>query len=242
MARLGLQEVFPQNVEALCDPDDRGQGFLVRQLVALIRERGPALFVRKHLIRTGLHPALGNLRNLLERYYDAEGRLNRQAILEAVRSCLRFLDPANLASIESFARTRIDPLIDALKLGLDGRTVQSKNWVEQGFLDMCRVLYQGIVQQVRVSTEVAGAFARYMTERVRVWRKQLGYHAANFAPPLPQDNAVTDLVRHGLKIHCREILYQLLSADLAPGSEQQLSQDPADQEQVRRLRSASRPN
>ena len=32
---------FKENIDALCDGDDRGQGFLVRQLMGLAAERGP---------------------------------------------------------------------------------------------------------------------------------------------------------------------------------------------------------
>ena len=84
LQRLGLLDSFRDNLGALCDPKDRGQGYLVRQILGLIDQNGPRLFLRKNLIRSRLLASITTLRNLLVRNYDEDGKLNAQAVQSAV--------------------------------------------------------------------------------------------------------------------------------------------------------------
>jgi hypothetical protein len=71
----------------LCDPADRGQGFLVRQIVRLVEQKGPVIFLKRYLIRTELR----QLRELLSRYYHDHGVVRSEAVQETLQQCLSFL-------------------------------------------------------------------------------------------------------------------------------------------------------
>ena len=47
LEKMGMVELFKENIDALCNPDDRGQGFLMQQIVNLIKEKGPILLLKK---------------------------------------------------------------------------------------------------------------------------------------------------------------------------------------------------
>ena len=103
LEELELTDDFRANIDALCDPEDRGQGFLIRQILDLAESKGPALLLKKHLTRTGLSAAMRDLRAQLARYYDPDGTLGRAAVSETLRDCLGFLRPDDPRAIETFA-------------------------------------------------------------------------------------------------------------------------------------------
>ena len=233
LGRLGLLETFPQNVQALCDPADRGQGFLIRQILELAKEKGPRLFLRKHLCRSRLHFAVKKLHGLLLRYYDAQGQLNRQAIQEAVRRCLGFLNPQNANSIELFSRTSLDPAIERAVPGPEAG-VQSPRWFSDIFNQAAKLVFQEIIRNGKPPREAQTLFAQHFQERINVWKSQWGYRTAQLPPPSPQQPTTADLLRHCLKFHVREMLYQLQVGDRALEGAKALAQTPQDKESVQK--------
>lgn len=215
LKRLGMLDAFRENVDALCDPEDRGQGLLVRRLLELIDEKGPWILLRKHVVRPGLLDAVVGLRDLLRGSYDDEGNLNREAIQEALRSCLAFLDPDDLTSIERFCAARVDALVDAALQEVAGRR-PDPDWVEQAYFAMCGALRTALLEEAETSGvpgEVAEEFFRHFDGRVTELVERLGYRTAKLAPPDKGFASTRDLVSHCLRIHAREILYQLLVED-----------------------------
>lgn len=233
LRRLGLVEALRRNVEPLCDPADRGQGHLVRLVLELLREKGNRLFVRKHLIRNKLLAAIHRLHEALRRNYDDSGTLNFQAIQKSIRQCLAGIDLSDPGSIESFAHKHLDSLVEQVVPALDA-VVTKENWVNACFNKFASLCYQAMTHRLRnTSREMAGLFATYFQERANHWRQAWGYAGARMPPPTRKEPDSAELLRHVLKLHAREMLYQLVS-DQA-GGVGHIPQSDQDQETMRHV-------
>lgn len=229
LRRLGLLDSFAENVAALCDPKDRGQGYLVRQLVALIRERGPRLFIRKHLARSRLARGIKKVREILARHYDAAGRLNRQAVLAAVRSCFPDIDPDEPESIETFYERHFADEIDSLVPG-PGDELDAGAWVNNAFKKLCQLLYN---KASPPNVEMREVFKKYATELMGHWRGRWGYKTAALPAPTRQYPDSAELLRLALHVHIREMLYQLVTGDAAGPAD--VRQDADDQRRIQTI-------
>lgn len=242
LRRLGMLDAFKENIDALCDPDDRGQGLLMRRLCELIDEKGPWLLLRKHVVRPGLLDQVTGLKDVLRASYDEEGNLNREAIKEALRSCLSFLDPNDLTTIEKFCVARIDEGLDTAVEAADGVRFDSE-WVEQAYFSMCGTLRTGLLVEAEaagVPGEIAEEFFRHFDGRISEYVERFGYRTAKLVPPDKGFASTRDLVLHCLKIHAREILYQLLAHDSDDGGEgggenSAIHQSADDREQIKQV-------
>ncbi len=241
LERLGIVESFRENIDALCDPDDRGQGFLMRELLSLIDERGPALLLRKVLARTDLLDLVRGTLDLLDRSYDQDGNLAREAIKEAMRSCLAFLDPQHLDTIEQFAVEELDEDLDQVveRLGRTGDEYP-KDWIAQAWRRMTHVLLERIEQRAEAPAQVVQEFRRHYEARTAAWVERWGYSTAELTSPSKGYAQSKDLVTHCLKLHAREILHQLVAGDAASGNGEDaaatLAQSEEDRQRVVELR------
>ena len=237
LKRLGMLDAFRDNIDALCDADDRGQGLLTRRLLELIDEKGGALLLRKHVVRSGLLDAIVQTRDLLSGSYDEEGRLNRDAVRAALKSCLAFLDEGDLESIERFCVLRLDEAIEAaVPRGPNAR--YSDRWTEDAFYAMCERLQSCLLEEAEkggVPGEVASEFFRHYDARVRVWVDRFGYQDAKLLSPDKGFASSGDLVVHCLKLHCREILYQLLTEEDGDEQAAAIHQSADDREQIQQV-------
>jgi hypothetical protein len=226
LERLGLLATFPENMRALCDPEDRGQGFLVRQVLGLIQEQGGKLFTRKVIIRSRLLPGIRRLRATLLRYYDGQGRLQTGAFRAALHALLQPLRAEGIYGVEAFACQHIDPGIDGL-IGRPGQETTGANWVDEGFKGLCSLVYRTLAGQARVDGAVARLVEPYLRERMAQWRRAWGYQTADLPHPTRQEPETASLLRHALAYHAREMLCQLLSEDFLASS-RDVPQDDAD--------------
>lgn len=237
LKNLGILHDFRENVEALIDPSDRGQGFLVRQICQLIEKKGPSLLIKKYFLRTGLISAIEDLLDLIGLYYDREGRLNRQAVEEALRSCLGFLDVRDPFGVDDFVAETIDPELDALAEGADGgrwgdTTEVEGGWIVQRFQQMCELVKRTILERGQPSREVAAEFSRHFDTQSAIWLERWGYVTAKLPPPDRGFAASNPLITHCLKLHAREILYQLLQDDHSDGDAAVFRQSEDDRHQI----------
>ena len=235
LERLGLVESFRENIDALCDPEDRGQGFLIRALLDLVEERGPALLLRKVLVRTGLLGHLRDVLELLDANYDQDGALNRAAVREALRSCLAFLDPQHLDTIERFAAEELDAEIDGIVESVGGREYP-EDWVPRCWQAMCALVLRRIEEQTRAAAPVLAEFRRQFANRTAAWCERFGYSSARLLSPARGYANSRELVTWCLKLHAREILWQLLDDD--DGEAATFEQDAADRAAVVAIRDA----
>jgi hypothetical protein len=237
LKKLGLLHDFRENMEALIDPNDRGQGFLARQICQLIEKKGPSLLIRKYFLRTGLISAIEDLLDLIGLYYDREGRLNRQAVEEALRSCLGFLDPRDPYGVDEFVQETIDPKLDLLAEEADeGRDPFSGerdgSWVVGRFRQMCEVVKRAILERGQPPREVAAEFNRHFDTQSAIWLERWGYTTAVLPPPDKGFAASNPLITHCLKLHAREIIYQLLQDDHSDAEAAVFRQSEDDRHQI----------
>lgn len=235
--RLDLLDSFKANIAALADPEDRGQGHLTRELLDLVDHKGPALLLKKHLVKSRLLEGLSGLQELLGSNYDESGNLNREAVREALRSCLAFLDPEDLESIELFSARQLDESIDAL-LPAGGSVKFGPDWVQESFFAMCARLKSALTEQCernQVPGDVAGEFFRHFDTQVTDWVERWGYQTAKLVSPEKGFASSRDLIAHCLKLHCREILYQLLMEEGDDENGHGFQQTPEDQKQIQEL-------
>ncbi|OAD19219.1 hypothetical protein THIOM_005160 [Candidatus Thiomargarita nelsonii] len=211
LSKLNLVDSFKENIEALANPEDRGQGFLVRQILSLIEEKGPALLLRKYLVRTGLLNAIKDFLEMLTIYYDQDGTMNQGMMLKAVRDGLHkcLSDPDDiLHSIEEFATNALDAKINKI-VTLHGKRKVSADWVIGDFYQMCSIVKQTIIEQSKMPEQASAQFQQYFENQEEQWVERWGYTSAQLSPP--KKGTSGDLVTHCLKLHCREILHQLLT-------------------------------
>jgi hypothetical protein len=230
LQRRKLADSLHQNIDALCDPEDRGQGHLVRQVFALLGEKGPRWFVRKHLVRTRLLAAIRQLREALRRNYDESGKLNAQAIQDAIRQCLSVIQGGDLGGIERFAEKHLDPAVDQVVPAADA-AVDPKRWVQRCFTELRNPFFKALARRPGVSREAAELFARLLPERLQKWHHAWGYATARMPPPTSAVPMPAELLRHCLKIHVREMLYQLVT-DGSSVSTERIVQEKQDQERI----------
>jgi hypothetical protein len=253
LEKLGLHEKFAANIEALCDPDDRGQGFLIRELIELVEQKGPAIFLKRHLVRTGLRAGLRQLHDLLTYCYDESGAVRDEAMAERLQQCLSFLYTSaadaqsdgggEFAGLERFACTEIDPLIDRVPMGnvpvadpapasatqTFGRRAPARParpgagargneaWVGQAFRQMAAEMGKALAARAGLEGAIAEEFASHFRRCTDRWADQWGYESARLPSPHDRAQKTDRLVRHFLKLHAREMLYQLLLGGASAG-------------------------
>jgi hypothetical protein len=230
---LGLLDDFRANIEALRDPVDRGQGFLLRQIHELARTQGPGLLARRYLKKTGLWKAIRDLRSVLRRYYGDDGTLSREAVAEALGGCLSFLDSGDPNAIDEFAREAVDPGVSAMFNG-NGEAPIREGWVADAFRTMAGMVRDGLLARSGAGGEVARAFGSYYDDMVDSWAERWGYVGARLSPPTKQSPESGELIKHSLKMHSREIVDQLVS-EVVGGGKASLRQDETDRAVVREL-------
>jgi hypothetical protein len=226
LERLGLLPRFAENMAALCDPADRGQGFLVRQVLELIRDQGARLFVRKALLRSRLLSGIRSLHTTLLRYYDRDGRLQATAFRTGLHALLKPLHADGLPGVEQFARDHLDPKIEGL-LGRIGSDSIGPRWVEDAYRGLCELVYRTLATQARLESGMLRLVEPHLKERLAQWRRTWGYERADLPPPSRKQPETATLVQHCLSFHARDILCQLLAEDLTTWGKD-VPQDEAD--------------
>ncbi|MDZ4849951.1 MAG: hypothetical protein SGI77_11750 [Pirellulaceae bacterium] len=230
LSRLGILESFKENISALVDPDDRGQGFLVRKLFNLVDRRGPYLLVKKFLIRTKVFDEVEKLAETIKTYYDDLGSLNRRAVLDALLSCLQFIDLNDPQSLEVFIGEKVDSAIDEMKfLGAERRP---DSWGADAFKETANLLKREIVNASRPSPDITSEFERHFETQISNWSSRWGYD--DFRLPAPSDNSPNSahLMRYCLKLHAREILLRLMAEQESTGDSEGFKQTPEDQKRI----------
>lgn len=231
LATNGWLDSFRENIDALCDPDDRGQGFLVRQILHLIRSKGPLLLLKKHLLRTGLLSLCERTLDLLSKYYDEQGALTSHATQEAVQSIFRCLDQNELSTIDDLCAEAVDQRVDDIVANVE--TNGDNQWARTVFHESGRHLLNVLLDRSQTDQELSRAFTSYYTTQLENWSEMWGYDACKLPPPGETAGARTvELVAHSTKTHMREILYELLTKQVASGDLSAFRQTEEDQRQM----------
>ncbi|MCP4700536.1 MAG: hypothetical protein GY862_27340 [Gammaproteobacteria bacterium] len=219
-----------ENIEALADPEDRGQIFLLRQILELAEEKGAAILACKYL--PGLIAALTDLLDLLVVCYERDGAINQgaEAVQRAVRGCLS--DPEDPQCMEDFATETLDPDIEQIADRYDRRNL-SETWAAESFRQMCSLVKKAIIKHSRLPEAAAKEFTQYFEHQEPLWAERWGYIAARLGRPNKGFSNSGELVTHCLKLHCREIFHFFYQAPLeSQADNDDFEQSAEDRQQV----------
>lgn len=172
-----------------------------------------------------------SVRDLLILHYDRQGQLRPHAFQQALESCQQWLDLDDLYSVERCAAQRLDPQISTLVASYqDARA--GDHWVAASFTQLGDMIKQLVLEQTGLDGPPAQAFANYLDDQLIAWAQYWGYDNTALAPPNRGLSNSLDLVSHCLKLHSREILYQLARVAQYGASFPGAEQDPAEQERI----------
>ncbi|MEZ5582743.1 MAG: hypothetical protein R3F37_08235 [Candidatus Competibacteraceae bacterium] len=175
-----------------------------------------------------------SVRDLLIVHYDRQGQLRQHDFQQALEACQQWLDLDDLYSVEQCAAQLLDPQINALVASYqDART--GDNWVAASFAKLGEMIKQVAFEQTRLDGPPAQAFADYLDDQLIAWAQYWGYDHAALPPPNRGLSNSLDLVSHCLKLHSREILYQLVRVAQYGASFPGAEQESTEQERVRTL-------
>jgi hypothetical protein len=235
--------IFEENLAHLSDPNDCGVGYLIIQIAKLIKANGPKYYIRKFLRKSGLIEGIQKLRLLLSEYYDGTGKLNSKNISTSVRSCLHyFLVVKNLDIIDIFCAKHLDPRIDAMEFEID--SVNQITWVKDTFKKLCKIVLDGIISSARLAlnkdqrdlaSDDMNVFSKYFSGFANRWFKDWGYSRQNIPAPSANDSSSWDMIRHSMKYHAREMIFELASRDPDNQGLENLIQSPEDQKIIKTM-------
>ncbi len=242
LRRLGILDRYQANLEAICDPQDCGKGFLVRQIVEAWKSQGPKLMVRRFVVRSRLFASIRDMKSLLGSYYNAEGQMTRQSVTDALKSTLSFIDAAKPDAIDRFCRKEIDPFIEkeatsraeaAVKQNESGK---DKSWSVAAFRTTVSYIFARIkAQNIGLNPEIEGVLSHFLTGQLRVCAPEWGYSTAKLPLPTKEDKAPRELLIHALKYHSREFLHKCVQVASSDDDLAGVMQDDEDKHRMKEL-------
>lgn len=215
LKRLGILDGYKQNLEALCDPDDCGKGFLVRKIVDAWKSQGPKLMVRRFVVRSRLLESIREMKALLASYYDASGKMTRHSVTDALKSTLAFIDSSSPSAVDRFCAKEIDPFIEREVVSRAEAIVtqdgKNKSWSVAAF----RVTVAFILARIRahnpkMKPEVDAVLREFLDGQLKASARAWGYTSVDLPLPTKDDTAPRHLLLHALKYHSREFLHKCL--------------------------------
>lgn len=229
-----LAEQIEHSLRALAEPEDRGQRFMLQQVLRLAMRKGPALLLEKYSLRSGLLAAVRHLRELLEQHYDSTGNFQQAALQAALRRCLASLDGDDPYALERFAAETLDPTIAAIAARYkDGAS--DPDWVMASFRELGQLLEQILSERGQLPAAEAAAFSRYCHTQLTTWAARWGYAGARLTPPERGLGNSVVLLTHCLQLHGREMLQHLLEQQRCHQAHSLAVQSDADQQRISRL-------
>ena len=241
LKRLNMLDRYKENLDAICDPEDCGKGFLVRQIAEAWKTQGPKLMVRRFVVRNRLLASIRDLRALILSYYDNEGRMTRQSITDALKTALSFLDPKKPDAVESFCRKELDPFLKAEVVNRAIAVISAqepgketkKSWVVEAFrLTIVRIFAKIKASNRGMTPEVEGVLSQYITSQLRSCAQAWGYSSVELPTPGRDDEAPRELIVHALQYHCREFMQRCLKVASSDDDLAGIMQDEDDRQRV----------
>lgn len=240
LRRLGILDRYKANLEAICDPQDCGKGFLVRQIVEAWKSQGPKLMVRRFVVRSRLLASIRDMKSLLGSYYDMEGQMTRQSVTDALKSTLSFIDATKHDAIDRFCHKEIDPFIDKEVAARAEAAVKQggkeKSWSVAALRTTVSYIFARIkAHNPGLKPEVEGVLNQFLTAQLRMCAPAWGYSTVELPFPTKEDKAPRDLLTHALKYHSREFLHKCLQVASSDDDLAGVMQDDEDKLRMKEL-------
>ena len=202
----------------------------MRKLFDLVDSRGPYLLIKKFLVRTKVFEEVENLLEAVRTYYDEQGLLNRRAVLDALLSCLQFIDLDDPQSLETFICDKIDPAVD--QMDFTDADQKPESWGTEAFLKIAKLLRREIINTSNPLPDIAMEFERHFDTQIPNWSLRWGYDDLRLPAPSVHAPNSADLLRYCLKLHAREIMLRLMAEQESTGDADGFKQSPEDQKRI----------
>ena len=153
-----------------------------------------------------------------------------------------FLAGKNLDIIDVFCTKHLDPRIDAMEFELD--SVNQITWVKETFKKLCKFVLDAIIlsaklalnkEQRDLASDDMNVFSKYFSGFANRWFKDWGYSRQNIPAPSANDSSSWDMIRHSMKYHAREMIFELASRDPDNQGLENLIQSPEDQKIIKTM-------
>jgi len=238
LKRLGILDRYHENLDAICDPEDCGKGYLVRQIAESLANQGPRLLIRRFLIRNNLLDSIREIRALLSESYNSDGQMTLQHTSDVLKSALSPLELEKPDGIECFCKRDIDPFVSKIidraitlqeeNSGKDSRSTRH-TWTVIAF----RLLVLKIFEIIKYNRKdlnpdiikiLHGFFENQCQHCVKTW----GYYNSDFPLPTSHEQAPRYLIQHALRYHSREFLYKCVRTSSSGEGLEGVMQDEKD--------------
>ena len=231
LTELGAADTFKENMKALASADDRGQGFLMRQIIELLEQSGESILVKKYVRRTQLAKFYTSFLSFLSRYYAPDGHFNGAATMEALADCFAFLKTDDIMAIETFCSQQIDPEVD----GIIVKAPNDETWLSHAFLATCQVLTNKAIEHSDASQQAAQILRQYMKRQSFQWAKFWGYKTGALPTPSASNGRTQILAKHSITTHVREIVTLFTLRDDTVKGVEEIPQTDEDKVMIKEL-------
>jgi hypothetical protein len=211
LEEMGLVETFKENVESLCNPDDRGHSFFLKTILRIVEKNGPKMLVQKHLKRSGIAVTLQKLSDVMHYYYSEDGSLTSAASKEALENLGKALGLTDNFSYERFVEKEFQ--ISKFNLLVDEflKNNPAPTDISELFRTLCANLNSIIKKVASTSsyTSVAIPFVEREIEYLYKKNRKLWGYSQTSVFNTAQIDTAKDIVVYSLIIHAKELLVQL---------------------------------
>ena len=219
---------FMENVEHLCKKDDRGQGYFLKTLVDMIKNHGPEMLFKKHLVRTSLENDMSKLENYLESKYNrSDGSLKSAELQKDFDNFVKKYRFREETGIEDFAQEHFDQVIDSEIEKRISEKHDDAKFMLNLFEWLCNTLKNKIKE---ISSDYVQA-EQFIMNEIKVntpfLEERFGYRNTYYSP----DSDNITLFKYFVKIHIREFL-ELLFYKPKSFTDKEAVQTKEDQEKV----------
>jgi hypothetical protein len=243
LKRLGILEGYLENLEAICDPDDCGKGYLVRQIAEALMHQGPKLIIRRFLVRNKLIHSIREIRLLLSESYNADGQMTIQHTAEVLKNAIAFLNAEKPDGIDLFCKRDIDPFLPKIidkAIALQEESLEKDNrlsrhgWTVHAFRFLILLIFDRIkINNKSLNPDVLKILHGFFESQCQYCVKAWGYSTADLPPPSADDQAPRYLIEHALKYHSREFLYKCIQTSSSGEGLLGVMQDEMDRENMK---------
>ncbi|MDR2346223.1 MAG: hypothetical protein LBE18_09170 [Planctomycetaceae bacterium] len=205
---MGLVENFKENIESLCNPEDRGHSFFLKTILRLIDKNGPKMLIQKHLKRSGIAPVLQKLSDVIHSYYNEDGVMNSAASKEALKKLGIKLGLTDYFAYEKYVEKEFQ--ISKFHLLIDDflqRNPEPTD-ISELFKTLCNNLNSIIKKTAATSPETSAAipFVEREIEYLYKKNKKLWGYTDTTIFNTPQIDTAKNIIVYTLIIHAKELL------------------------------------
>ncbi|MDR2169468.1 MAG: hypothetical protein LBP59_04930 [Planctomycetaceae bacterium] len=237
LEEMGLVESFKENVEALCDPEDRGHSFFLKTILRIVEKNGPKMLVQKHLKRSGIATILQKLSDVIHYYYGDDGSLTSAASKEALENLGKTLGLTDYFSYEKFVEKEFQISKFGLMIDEFLKNNPEPTDISELFRTLC-VNLNSIIKKVAGAsddTRVAIPFVEREIDHLYKKNRKLWGYANTTIFNTSQIDTAKNIVAYALVMHAKELLAQIFPIQQPHAPDTELRQTGDDKQKAAEL-------